>query len=315
MKRALKILVSALLIGALFWGLDWQDFVHQIKDMDVPLVILALVLLTVQFPLSAWKWKKSLEIHQLSFGFGHLLKAICIGTFFNNFLPTAIGGDAYRAYQTMESGAPKAHPVSSIVLERLLGIVALAVFGLCCAIILIYEDRLINSDLILTGVIAAGAGILILILAYMTKTLHFIWDRLTRIKKLQQVMEDIHTINEHPKAWRDLVILSIVFQINAITVISILFAAVNIDGAIIASGFTAAAAGVAAILPISINGIGVVEGSFVVAAMGCNLPYAEAVVVTLFLRLYALASSVVFGIFYALESKSGQEAPPRPGTE
>jgi hypothetical protein len=138
----------------------------------------------------------------------------------------------------------------------------------------------------------------------MTKTLHFIWDRLARIKKLQQVMEDMHTINEHPKAWRDLIMLSLVFQINAIIVISILFAAVNVDGAMIASGFTAAAAGVAAILPISVNGIGVVEGSFVVAAMECNLPYGEAVVVTLFLRLYALTSSVLFGIFYALEPKS-----------
>jgi hypothetical protein len=137
----------------------------------------------------------------------------------------------------------------------------------------------------------------------MTNALHFIWDRLARIKKLQQVMEDMHTINEHPKAWRDLIILSFIFQINAIIVISILFAAVNVDGTMIASGFTAAAAGVAAILPISVNGIGVVEGSFVVAAMECNLPYGEAVVVTLFLRLYALTSSVLFGIFYALEPK------------
>ena len=55
---------------------------------------LRVILLTSQFFLSAWKWQKSLAIHNLEFGFWHLLKSICIGTFFNNFLPTAIGGDA-----------------------------------------------------------------------------------------------------------------------------------------------------------------------------------------------------------------------------
>ena len=56
--------------------------------------------------------------------------------------------------------------------------------------------------------------------------------------------------------------------------------------------------------PLSINGIGIVEGSFAVAAVIASLPYSEAVIVALFIRAFGLASSVIFGILYALERNS-----------
>jgi hypothetical protein len=93
------------------------------------------------------------------------------------------------------------------------------------------------------------------------------------------------------------------FQLLAVFTISILFAAIGLHGAFAESGFTAAASGIASVLPISINGVGVMEGSFVVAALEANLPYSGAVIVALCLRGYMLLSSVAFGILYAFEPK------------
>jgi hypothetical protein len=60
-------------------------------------------------------------------------------------------------------------------------------------------------------------------------------------------------------------------------------------------------------LPISINGVGVMEGSFVVAALEAGLPYSEAVLVALCLRAYMLLASVAFAILYILEPKPPKE--------
>jgi hypothetical protein len=54
-------------------------------------------------------------------------------------------------------------------------------------------------------------------------------------------------------------------------------------------------------IPLSINGIGIVEGSFAIAAVLANLPYAQAVVVALFVRVFGLLASVLFGIMYLFE--------------
>jgi hypothetical protein len=62
-------------------------------------------------------------------------------------------------------------------------------------------------------------------------------------------------------------------------------------------------------LPISINGIGVVESSFVVAAVLSKLPYEQAVIVTLFLRVFMLVSSVFFGVIYIVNQRGNEKIP------
>jgi hypothetical protein len=62
-----------------------------------------------------------------------------------------------------------------------------------------------------------------------------------------------------------------------------------------------AAAGVATILPISINGLGVVEGAFVGSALALGVPYEPALIVAILLRVLLLPYAAVFGLIYAFE--------------
>ena len=307
--RIVKLLVSAGLITALLLGLDWEEFIRELRNIDIGLASIAVVLLSVQYPISAWKWQKSLAAHDLHFGFGFLLKILCFGAFFNNFLPTAIGGDAYRAYRTVAPGEKMMRAISAVVLERLMGILALALIGALFAGILIARGQLADPAIITAGLIAAGIGVVLLGIAYWSRSLHFIWDKITRAPKLMSLAENARVLAANRGAVLELFGLSLMFQAIAVSIIAILFDAVDVPGALLESGFVAAIAGVAAILPISVNGIGVVEGSFVIAALESNLPYAPAVLVALFLRLYLIASSVVFGLMYALESGLRIEIP------
>ena len=126
-------------------------------------------------------------------------------------------------------------------------------------------------------------------------------DRLHGIHKLEPLYDSLRVIGANKQHMGGLIATSFLFQGLAVLAVATLFASLGLPGRLFESGFTAAAAGVAGVLPLSINGIGVVEGSFVAAAWESGLPYADAIIVALFLRVFMLVSSVLFGLLYAIE--------------
>jgi uncharacterized protein (TIRG00374 family) len=299
--RLVKILVSATLIGVLVWNIDWAEFITDFSGMDPLLVAIAFILLWIQYPLSAVKWRKSLNLHGIDYPVGYLLRVHCIAFFFNNFLPTSIGGDAYRSFRTVDGAERPAHAISAVVMERIIGLVALVFLGYVSAIYLLAYGTLVHPLWVRGAVIAGFVGILGLWIFWKTGSHEKLWTRLKRIHKLEPLIDSIRVINANSRHFPGLIVQSVLYQAVAIYTVSLLFASVDLPGKIAESGFTAATAGVASMLPISINGIGVVESSFVVAALETGLPYEEALLVTLFLRAFMFLASIAFGVLYALE--------------
>lgn len=301
--RIVKILVSATLIGILLWGVDWRDIGTRLTTLDPLLAAAAFVFLSVQYPVSAWKWRKALRLHGVDLPYFRLLRIHCIAFFFNNFLPTAIGGDAYRAYRTFPHTARPAHAISAVVVERLLGILALLFLGYVAAVYLVATDALLHPDWVAVGLGAVTVGALAASIAWKLDlpVVRRILHKLSHVGRLEPFFDSLRAIKRNRAHLAGLVGLSLLFQAIAIFTVSLLFASIGLPGKLAESGFTAAAAGVAGVLPVSINGVGVVEGSFVVAAMEAALPYSESVLIAICLRAYMLLSSVAFGILYAME--------------
>jgi uncharacterized protein (TIRG00374 family) len=306
MLRIIKILVSTTLIGVLVWNLDWTEFVADLKSMDPFLATVAFILLWIQYPLSAVKWQKSLKLHGIDYPVLYLLRVHCIAFFFNNFLPTSIGGDAYRSYRTMDAAKRPAHAISAVIMERLIGLISLVLLGYVAAIILINRGSLLHQHLVTIAVVIGFIGIVGTWIFWKTGSHEKLWARLKRIRRLEPIIDSIRVINRNKSHFSGLLIQSIIYQASAIFTVSLIFASVDLPGKIIESGFTAAAAGVAGILPISINGIGVVESSFVVAALETGLPYQQALLVTISLRAFMFLASVIFGILYAFEPSAAK---------
>ena len=119
MKIILKITISSILIGVIIFNLDLSLVIENIKNINVWAITLVFLISLIQIPISAYKWGISLIIHNLYFSFFHLLKLISIGFFFNNFLPTSIGGDVYRIIKTIPDNGYKSRAISSVLLERI----------------------------------------------------------------------------------------------------------------------------------------------------------------------------------------------------
>lgn len=309
MIRLLKIVVSTTLIVLLVWKADLGTFLNDLDRIDPVLLGAAISLLVLQYPISAWKWQVSLRLHNIVYPYAYLLRVLCIAFFFNNFLPTAIGGDAYRAYRTMDRAKRKAHPISAVILERLVGILALLLLGYVSAIYLIFYGELLHPEWVTISLWLATAGIVALAVISRGAVVDRILERIGKIGKLEPLVDSLRTLSGNRHQFGSLVLSSLVFQGTAIGAVATLFAALGQAGVWFQSGLTAAAAGVAGVLPVSINGIGVVEGSFVAAAWESGLPYEDAIIVALFLRVFMLASSVVFGLLYAIEPQTDRTVP------
>ena len=293
----LKAFVGLGVLAALILNLEWSALYREFQMLRWPLIGVAALLYPIAILLNAVKWSAALRLHDLSFRFGYLLRTGCIGFFLNNLLPSAIGGDIYRVYRSATAGATS-QAVSAVVLERVVGLSVLLLNGLVGALLLRESNTLARTYLFwcLAGVIAAT-----LAAALVLASRNEVASAVTSSRFLQPVIANFRRIARRHPAWISLIVYSAAFQLVAAAATFTAFRAVGADLTIADALLITVAAGLAAVLPISISGIGVVEGSIVGAGVALGIDYDAAFLAAIVLRGLSLMTSLVCGVVYALE--------------
>ncbi len=289
--------IALLLLTILALNLDWPALHAGVQRLDWPLVAVAIVLYPIAMLLNAAKWSAALRLHDLAFGFGYLLRAGCVGFFVNNLLPSAIGGDVYRIYRSSMAGATS-QAVSAVLLERLVGLAVLLLNGLIGAAFL-FESSLL-ARVYLTWCLA-GLVVAALFAGLVAVSHESLAARVASVRRLQPVVANLQRIARRHAAWVPLILYSVAFQLMSAVATLVAFRAVGADVTASAALLITVAAGLAAVLPISISGIGVVEGSIVGAGVALGVDYDSAFLAALLLRGLSLATSLGCGIIYVFE--------------
>ena len=82
------------------------------------MVLLAAAILLVQAVICVMRWGAVLEAIRAPLGFVKALKFFLIGAFFNQALPSSVGGDAVRVYKAYHGGLSLSGAVNGVMLER-----------------------------------------------------------------------------------------------------------------------------------------------------------------------------------------------------
>lgn len=298
MARALKIVVSVSLLAYLLHSVSWAEMETSLAGARVGPLALAFLILLVQFPVGAWKWSIALSIHDLDWRVLSLLRIGMIAFFLNNFLPTSIGGDVYRAYRTLPADGSMSSSISAILLQRIVGLLALLLVGGIGAFALYLRGHEhLTGELAITFVLPPLMAILLLLVLNAAK-LRPLLRRLARLPKLAPLARNAKLILGRKGRLAYLVFASLVFQLFAVTAIVMLFAAVGETGIVAEIAVVIAASSLASLLPISINSIGLMEGSFALTAQQLGVHYESAVLVALFLRLFMVAASAACALVF-----------------
>ena len=118
--------VSILLLGVLFWRFDWAVLLQVIHQGQWVYLVGPVLCFWVGFWLSGLRWQAVLRGMNLPLPLRDLLLLNLKGFFWNNFLPSTIGGDGYRFLQLGRLyPQQRAAAFASVVLDRVYGYLAL----------------------------------------------------------------------------------------------------------------------------------------------------------------------------------------------
>jgi uncharacterized protein (TIRG00374 family) len=156
-RAGLTLLVTGLCTAYIVWKIDVRQTVHILADAHIGWVLGACAIMALSVWPLAWRWQRLLAARGVHERLGWLVRTSFVAYAAGQVLPTSLGGDATRIYETSRkhSGAGAA-VAATVLLERGLGAVAtlvLAVVGFALAL----GNYSVGGYLWLELALAAGA--------------------------------------------------------------------------------------------------------------------------------------------------------------
>jgi uncharacterized protein (TIRG00374 family) len=129
----LKIAISVALLWVLFDSVDAGAVLGQVARARIDLLAASLAALLVLAIVQAYRWTVVLRAIGGRLGMKQAWLTVMIGLFFNQTLPSTIGGDAVRIWRAHRLGLGLGRAVNGVMIDRLSALAALllvAVVGL-----------------------------------------------------------------------------------------------------------------------------------------------------------------------------------------
>jgi uncharacterized protein (TIRG00374 family) len=127
-KALIRVAIGGVVIAILLSQADLHEIGDALGNARPGYIAGAVVVIVGGLLVSAYRWHAYLDALEMRLPIGTLVRLYFVGTFFNAFLPTGVGGDAYKAMRLRHVTMAKAF--ASVLLDRLAGVVGVALVGL-----------------------------------------------------------------------------------------------------------------------------------------------------------------------------------------
>jgi uncharacterized protein (TIRG00374 family) len=310
LKTILKAGLSLGLLGYLIYQAEPYKILEVLGKIWYEGGIIYLSIATCLFLVSLFILSKRWQVLVSGYGFQiptrSLFKYYLIGLFFNNFLPTSIGGDVLRIYNLIQESGNRTISFASVLTERILGIISTLILTIISIVIL--RDNLEN-DLLLYIAMAMLAFVLSLFYIAFSKKLigpiqslcdHLLIFRLG--ERIQKFLDAIRFYADSKLIFFKILLLSLVSQGLIITKTYFLARAVQIEVDLIYMFLVVPISFLITMLP-SINGIGFRDGAYVVLLAKIGVSKAAALSLSFLTLLIPMLISISGGILFMLQKK------------
>ena len=130
---ASQITISVSLVWFAFRTVNLASLSDRILQLPKWVVVVVLALLTAQVVTATWRWCHVVKANRISLPFPAALRIFFVGFFFNQTLPSSVGGDVFRIWLLYRRGTTLGQATGSVMLDRIIGLEALlltAFFGI-----------------------------------------------------------------------------------------------------------------------------------------------------------------------------------------
>jgi hypothetical protein len=125
MKLLFRILVTGVIFALIFRSIDLNVAWATLKQLDPALLCLALLMQFASTNAAILRWHLLMQNLRMPQPFGFYWRSYFKGMFFNQALPTSIGGDALRVVDVYKRGFRKRDALHGVLLDRGIGLAAL----------------------------------------------------------------------------------------------------------------------------------------------------------------------------------------------
>lgn len=293
-KLALKVIASVALVSWLVYATDRDELADALLEVDLATALLAVLVLSGLIGVQAWRWTFVARELGIPLPLVPAWLITQIGSFFNQVLPTAIGGDAMRVWRLQRRNVRTGLALASVFLDRIAALVATT---LIVAAGLPWLLGWMDTDALRAGILAmvlvAAAGVTVVLFADRVPVVRRLAGR-SVVGRVLNVSALARRVLFRPRTAVPVLGLSVAIQLSLASTVWLLARAIGVELAWAEAAFLVPVVILFSMVPITIAGWGVREGAMVVALGTVGVGVEE-----------ALAVSVLFGIAVAISALPG----------
>ena len=304
-----RVVVSGTLITYLLYKVDIKSIFSSLNSVNLFWLALAFSLIFLGNLISGYRWQLLLTTQDIHIPLKTLISSLLVGRFFNNFLPSTIGGDIVRVYDTSKYSKNTAVSMTAILIERLTGFLALL---LIAAFALVFGFHTIGDTFLLWVLIGFFSLILLLFLGLFNATLSrqirkiFDFRGLSRIKgKIDKVYQALDLYKSKRKDLLVTFLLGLALQVAAVAHYYLIGLALGLNVSILYFFIIIPLVLLILLLPVSINGIGVRENAYVLFFGKIGVEGSISIALSWLAFGMILIIGIIGGVIYATRNSVG----------
>lgn len=295
LKHALFAAKAAVTLG-LTWlvlrNVDMADTLQRVASIRGSVAAGVLLLLLLLSLLSILRWQIVMRQFGRMLGFRLTARLFFEGLFFNQALPSTVGGDGVRIYRSFRAGLPLSAAINSVILDRVLGLASLMLLAALAQPL--FYDRVDSfpARLTFTAVFVAAVAAIaaLLLLAYLP-----VWCRRWKLMRgLAALSHAARRAFATPAVLIPVTILSVIGHLISVVVFYMLAVSLDLGVTFLDCLVMVPSVLLLATVPVSVAGWGVREGAMVAAFGLLGVPAGG-----------AAAASVLFGLGMAVTALPG----------
>jgi uncharacterized membrane protein YbhN (UPF0104 family) len=235
------------------------------------------------------------------------LRIYLIGTFFNQTLPSTLGGDAFRVWLAGRLGTPLGKAVTGVLIDRLSGllVILLAIALSLPASLSLVPDPIARWSLVMVaGAGLAGYGVVL----FVPRRFSAFLGRWRATRAILDLSGDARRLFLVPRFAGRILAFSLLVLLISAAVIYTLGRAIGVDLGVVNCLLLTPPVIVVAFVPISVAGWGVREGAMVAAFGYVGVPAADALVVSILFGLLLVAVGLPGGLLWLMSGRRAGSA-------
>jgi uncharacterized membrane protein YbhN (UPF0104 family) len=298
---AIKAAVTLSLLAWLLHRIDLAPLLTRLGGLDTRFAITAIALMMVQLLLTGWRWSAIARLIGAPITPEATVRLTLIGQFFNQTLPSAIGGDAVRAWLAQREGMSLAKAVSGVFADRMIALLLLV--ALVGATLPAFYARVPSPEMrasVTALVVATTAGVVLLLAGgpFLSRLLQrFRWTR-----ALGTLVDDLRLVLTSPGALA-IVASAIFVHLGVVTSVWLVARALAVEVSLLDCLVLVPPIVLITTLPISIAGWGVRESASVIGFGFIGVAPVDAVALSVVFGLVQIAIGLPGGLAWMLQRR------------